>query len=395
MAKKFTFHGDGVLSYVRVSDGKRVYFARYSYQGRPITEKVGLDEDQARGLAKSRRRLIDEDPAYVPPNVKRKRAARGRIRFNKFVEEFHKNHGALRRSATTYFEPMERQAVAEFGTVWLDELKPGRIQSFVAKRSKTVEPVTVNHSIRFLKNLLGRAVEWGYLTTNPAAKIRYMHEPPTREVFLSQYESDKLLELAQKHVVPAARFALLTGCRRGEILGLTWDAVDLKRRTIHLRHTKSGDARALPVGDDLLVILKALPRHVKHNHVFSYQGEPLKSLQGSWEDAREKLAAAVRDGDAEKEIPRNPERAAVLDALHFHDLRHTWASRQVAVGTDLYTLMKLGGWRSIEMVQRYAHFSPDYLRAAANRLNGTAGTLAAATQSETQVAAKVAGLCAS
>jgi integrase len=159
--------------------------------------------------------------------------------------------------------------------------------------------------------------------------------------------------VAQPHVRPIIQFALLTGCRRGEILGLTWNAVDLKGRRIHLRYTKNGEARVLPMGDDLKALLEALPRHVSHNHVFTYWGRPIKSLQGSWEDAREK---------------------AGLEHVHFHDLRHTWASRQVAAGTDLYLLMKLGGWKSVSMVQRYAHFAPDYLQTAANRLNGTAGT---------------------
>jgi integrase len=392
---RYTYHEGGVLSYVRTSDGKRVYCARYYYQGRRIVEKVGFVEDTARGIAATRRRLIDEDPSYVPPKVKRARAAKGRVRFKVFATEFLKNHGALRKSEKTFFVPMTNRLVRELGELYLDAMTAGRVQGFIAARARAVGPSTVNHDLRFLKCMLSRAAEWGYLSENPIAKVRGLKEPPARELFLSQAESNKLLELAQPHVRPVVRFALLTGCRRGEILGLTWDAVSLERRTIYLRDTKNNEARALPVGDDLLALLEARPKHVSTDHVFTRYGKPLASLQGSWETARARLVAAVREGDAARGIPGDPERAAELEGFRFHDLRHTWASRQVAAGSDLYTLMKLGGWKTASMVGRYAHFAADYLRAAANRLNGTAGAVPVAAEGESQVAALVAGHCRS
>ena len=55
--------------------------------------------------------------------------------------------------------------------------------------------------------------------------------------------------------------------------------------------------------------------------------------------------------------------------LHLHDLRHTWASRMAMAGVDLLTIKELGGWKTLQMVQRYAHLSPDHKRQAIERLS--------------------------
>ena len=61
-------------------------------------------------------------------------------------------------------------------------------------------------------------------------------------------------------------------------------------------------------------------------------------------------------------------RRAGIEAFRFHDLRHTWASWHVQSGTSLQELMELGGWKSYEMVLRYAHLAPEHLSAAAQRI---------------------------
>jgi integrase len=64
-------------------------------------------------------------------------------------------------------------------------------------------------------------------------------------------------------------------------------------------------------------------------------------------------------------------RRAGIEAFRFHDLRHTWASWHVMSGTSLQELMELGGWKSFEMVLRYAHLAPEHLSAAAQRIERT------------------------
>ncbi len=80
---------------------------------------------------------------------------------------------------------------------------------------------------------------------------------------------------------------------------------------------------------------------------FTYQGEPMRAVGSAWERSL---------------------RRAGIEAFRFHDLRHTWASWHVMSGTSLPELMELGGWKSYQMVLRYAHLAPEHLSAAAQRI---------------------------
>ncbi len=60
--------------------------------------------------------------------------------------------------------------------------------------------------------------------------------------------------------------------------------------------------------------------------------------------------------------------AAKIPDFRFHECRHTFASRLAMAGVDLYTIQRAGGWKTQVMVQRYAHLSPDHIRAAVERL---------------------------
>jgi site-specific recombinase XerC len=87
----------------------------------------------------------------------------------------------------------------------------------------------------------------------------------------------------------------------------------------------------------------------------------------------------VRAAEAAQGLLRaagHPEEAANLDEVTWHALRHTFASRLVAAGVDLRSVEELGGWRTLSMVQRYAHLSPGHLLAAVERIAATPGAVA-------------------
>ena len=110
--------------------------------------------------------------------------------------------------------------------------------------------------------------------------------------------------------------------------------------------TKNGEGRGIPLNKDALLAL----RQVQGQHptrCFTFAGKPMKEI-----------------GEAFK---RALKRAGITD-FTFHDLRHTWASWHVMSGTSLQELMELGGWKSYEMVLRYAHLAPEHLQKAASRI---------------------------
>lgn len=381
----FEYHGGGVLS--RMLKGRprkhggtkarRVYYIQYWWRGKRITEKVGLREDLARGKIAARLEAR-ENPNWMPEKVKdriereaerkakleadeAKRAAehaeRNRLTFAQFSKLFLEQWASKRASKETWFDHMTRQLVREFGPMRLDEIDALRIEQWLTRRAQDVKATTANHGLRFLKNMLARAKKWGYLETNPAEGIRQLDEEPPGEHYLDQEQSDRLVAGAPPHLKPIIRLALLTGMRRGELLALRWDQVDLAGRqvTVISRKGRKVRTRFVALNDDAVRVLERVPKHTKHDRVFTYRGKPVASVKRSWEIARS--------------------RAGLPDA-RFHDLRHTWASRLVMKGVDLYTLMDLGGWSTVAMVQRYARFTPARRIEVAQLLNGTADAAA-------------------
>jgi len=143
---------------------------------------------------------------------------------------------------------------------------------------------------------------------------------------------------------------LHTGFRRSELLGLRWKDVDFKAGVLTVPMSKNGDARHIPMTTMVRGILSRLPRQLDPTTLVFPNTEGNRDLR--W--AKRIIPAALRD-------------AKIVD-FRFHDLRHTFASRLAMEGVDLLTIKELGGWKSLQMVQRYAHLSPSHRRSAIERL---------------------------
>jgi integrase len=146
-----------------------------------------------------------------------------------------------------------------------------------------------------------------------------------------------------KELRAAVIVALNTGLRRGELLGLTWERVDLSRGVIRLELTKSGRRREVPMNDDSYRALVGLGPKAG-GRVFK-----TRYIQTAYNNA---VAAAK------------------LDDVNFHTLRHTFASWAVMRGVTLKELQELLGHASLAMTMRYAHLAPEHLRTAVSRLEG-------------------------
>lgn len=143
----------------------------------------------------------------------------------------------------------------------------------------------------------------------------------------------------------AAIVAVATGMREGELFGLAPSQVNLAHRHAWITHegAKSKRARAVPLNDDAVSVLAR--RMPSARRLVFTRGEGLN--------------ARIQEIDT-----RDFERACQIvdiEDFHWHDLRHTWASWHVQRGTPLMVLKELGGWETIEMVQKYAHLAPSHL----------------------------------
>jgi len=118
--------------------------------------------------------------------------------------------------------------------------------------------------------------------------------------------------------------------------------------------TKNGEGRGIPLNSDAVLALRAVQGQ-DPRWCFVYEGKRMNEVGEAWN------RAVVRAGIAD---------------FRFHDLRHTWASWHVQHGTSLQELMVLGGWKSYEMVLRYAHLAPEHLADAAQRIERRIGLVA-------------------
>lgn len=239
---------------------------------------------------------------------------------------------------------------AYLGDKRLRQVNMDALWPFIHQRSQVdgVANATINRALEVVRRILHLARdEWGWLDRFP--RIRMLKEPKRRIRFLTREEADKLLAELPEHLVPVVRFALSTGCRMGEILGLEWRRVDFGRRVAWLDPgtTKNGEGRGIPLNREAVLALRAVQDN-DPRWCFTYKGKRMTAVGAAWDRAR--VRAGVED-------------------FRFHDLRHTWASWHVMHGTSLQELMELGGWKSYEMVLRYAHLAPEHLANAAARID--------------------------
>ncbi|MGC2030300.1 MAG: site-specific integrase [Steroidobacteraceae bacterium] len=142
----------------------------------------------------------------------------------------------------------------------LDAIDMATLQPFIRDRKLRdgVSNATVNRALEVVRRILNVAhQDWRWLKGVP--KIRMLKEPRRRVRFLRREEADRLMEALPTHMKPIVEFALATGCRAGEILGLEWNRVDLDRKVAWLDQgtTKSGDGRGIPLNADAVAACRA------------------------------------------------------------------------------------------------------------------------------------------
>ena len=181
--------------------------------------------------------------------------------------------------------------------------------------------------------------EWGLmLSVNPVDQIKKPPSPKARERRLNDGEYERL-EAASKltqnaHIWPIVVFAIETGMRRGEILGLTWDNIDLKRRTAFLPLTKNGSSREVPLSTKAVCVLQQQRTRT------GISPFPVNSnaFRLAWDRLRGR---------------------AGLNDLRFHDLRHEAISRFFEMGLTVAEVALISGHKDVKMLFRYTHMRVD------------------------------------
>jgi integrase len=215
---------------------------------------------------------------------------------------------------------------------------------------------TANRYLAALSSAFSMAIkEWGWLKENPVSKISRYKEGKARERFLSKEEIQKLLEICKEskspHLYAVTLFALSSGARRGEILGLKWKDVDFDRKTATFRDTKNGENRTIPLSSTLVdcLLQERRKRIIPSEFVFpSIDGKQPADIRGGWENA-------VKE--------------AGLSSVCFHTLRHTVASHLTMGGASMLEVGAILGHKTLAMVKRYSHLSVAATAKVIGRMN--------------------------
>ena len=251
---------------------------------------------------------------------------------------------------------LDRFLLPQFGSLRLGEITPDEVAALHYRLHET--PIMANQVVSLLSRLFQRAVASGGAPAggNPC---RFIEKYPMRscERFLSEQEFMRLgavlseLEGAggiSASAAAALRLLMLTGCRRNEILTLRWEDVDLEHDELRLRDSKTG-ARAVPLSPAAKQVLTTMRRQPDNPWVIfgRWSGWRLANLNASWQVVRCE---------------------AGLEDVRLHDLRHTFASRALALGESLPMIGKLLGHSQIQTTARYAHLARHSVKTAADRV---------------------------
>jgi len=245
----------------------------------------------------------------------------------------------------------------------LSKLKRADVREYIAMRKhEGVLGATVNREIGLLSSALNRARhEWDWDIPNPAERMRES-EGEGRRFYLTREQFDGLVSAASRqkrapYLADLITVAVMTGCRRGELLGLEWSRVDLKADVLHLgaADTKAGKARLVPLNE---TAREALLRRFRYRAthcpdspwVFCTKGgEGMVSVKSSF---------------------RRALKTAGLSEFHFHDLRHTCGSWLMQAGVPAGHIAAVLGHSTVRMTERYAHVAPENAQAAVALLDG-------------------------
>jgi len=244
-----------------------------------------------------------------------------------------------------------------FGEMTLDEITRKVVSNYKTKRQDDgAKPKTINSELTLLHHVLRLAIqEWEvFQGPNPVDGVSKLKVNNLIERWMSFEEEEKLLEHSLDWMKPILILGIETGMRQSELLDLRWSNVNLFEKTITILEQKNRDKSVLPLTDMAMEILKARAkvRSIHDDLVFF-------NKNGNKIDARDLLRAFY-----------SACKKAKIKNLRWHDAtRHTFASRACQGGVDLYALAKLGRWKSLQMVQRYAHHNTSSLMPGIKILN--------------------------
>lgn len=281
--------------------------------------------------------------------------------FREMVERYLREHSSLRKAPRSHVRDVSasRHILPVFGDLLLTDITPKKIAEYKGKRRLDgAKPATINKELGLIRHAFNLAIkEWEWCRNNPMHRVSM--EPVHNQIdrWLTLDEEERLLAASPAWLREVIIFALNTGMRQGEILSLQWRDVDFARSVLVVMKSKNRERRTIPLNGRVFKLLME-----KQQGSLLKSGLVFTTSRGTRINARN-LARAFY-GAMEK---------GRIENFRFHDLRHTFATRLVQAGIDLYKVQRLLGHKTPAMTQRYAHHSPESLRDGVEALDKMIG----------------------
>ena len=347
-----TLRGFGVRT---TAAGAKAFVLNYYVAGQERRYTIGgwptWSVSQAREKARELKRLIEAGGDPLADRIAEREAPTVRQLVERYIEEYLPR----KRSSSAYDDRgmLRTWILPALGAKKVAAIRPADIEALHAKITKTGAATRANRVVGLLSRLLSLAVRWEYVERNVARGAVQRNPETKRKRYLSPSEisqlSTALAEAPSQRAADAIRLLMLTGARRTEVCAATWDQFDLEAGTWMKPSavTKQSTDHHVPLSAPALQLLNAMEPKPTGYLFPGRNGAGYLNIRTTWESVR---------------------KAAGIDDVHLHDLRHSFASILVSSGASLPLIGALLGHSNPATTARYAHLYLDPLRAAAERV---------------------------
>ena len=347
----------------KTARGKTVFYLDYRVNGKRFRPKVGPNKRDAELIrAKIEREIL---LGTYQVSVSKKAIGLGGL-IDEFLDA--RKH-SIRESSLhryrNYFDPLRSYFEKSFPAVTADVslIETKYLRKFIddavegrAMAGKKWSRRTGNDAIKIYRSLFKFAIDEGYLTKNPAAKVDPMRVPSTGKAdFFTDDELEPVWKIIDPHWVDPLKFILNTGLRKAELINLRWSAVNLTSGQEQITvescddwETKTGNSRMIPLNEEAIEIVG---RQMGKNPEFVFTSPTGKTIHPDkiYHAFKTALAKCNVEGDV-------------------HKLRHSFASNLTMKGVDLASVAQLLGHTDVKTTQIYTHLSPSHIREAVGKL---------------------------
>lgn len=262
----------------------------------------------------------------------------------------------VKGSIKTTFTMLEKA----LGNPLLNDISVRAVDKFISAKYKTA-PYSAVLTYRVIKAAMNKAIQWGYLKENPLRNLKCPRVPRKLPLFISQEELNSIISnIEDSRIKRMCEFAFYTGMRLSEMTNLTWECVNLHNRIITIKNngsftTKNKTDRIVPICSKVQDILLFETEWNKKYHS-TYVFNKVPKVKYNEDYVSKKFKSAVKNTTV------NPD-------VHFHTIRHSFASMLVSKGVSLYVVKELLGHSDFATTQIYAHLQKDALQEAVKVLD--------------------------